>query len=321
MKCLILFLIAVFLVGCNNGGNNPASPFVNPNPQGNSQHSFITQWGGNSSGSNDLSDPVALVANSNGTTIYIADETASYIKAFTPSGSYQFEWFVSLPVGLAIDGSNNVYVSSADGNNILEKFSGAGQLQAQGGGTGTGSGTFNSPIGLASEGVTLFVADSANNLVQGVTFINSGTTPSSGLTGLFQWTGSTSGANFSACQGVAVNSAGTTVYVLDTGNNCVKAFSSSGAYLTQWGTNGINQNQFSTPRGIAVDPNSGNVYVTDTGNNRVQEFSSSGSFVYQWGGSGTGAGKFNTPVGITVDSSGNIYVADSGNQYVQKFGP
>ena len=48
-------------------------------------------------------------------------------------------------------------------------------------------------------------------------------------------------------------------------------FTSSGAFLAKWGTQGSGDGQFYSPEGIAVD-GTGNVYVADTGNNRVQVF-------------------------------------------------
>ena len=69
--------------------------------------------------------------------------------------------------------------------------------------------------------------------------------------------------------GVAVDSAGD-VYVIDGDNHSVWKFTSTGTYITQWGSYGSEDGQF-IPEGIAVD-SSGNVYVSDTGNDRIQKF-------------------------------------------------
>src|SRR5208282_3664454 len=66
--------------------------------------------------------------------------------------------------------------------------------------------------------------------------------------------------------GVAVDSSGN-VYVVDYGNNRVEKFTSSGTFVTQWGSYGSENSgpgQFNLPSGVAVD-SSGNVYVTDSG--------------------------------------------------------
>ena len=57
-------------------------------------------------------------------------------------------------------------------------------------------------------------------------------------------------------------------YVTDRDNHRIQKFSSSGAYLTQWGSQGSGAGQFSYPYGIAVD-GSGNVYVTRVGQRKV----------------------------------------------------
>ena len=71
-------------------------------------------------------------------------------------------------------------------------------------------------------------------------------------------------------KGVAVDPSGN-IWVADTGQSRIVEFSSSGAYLTQFGNAG-GDGQLWGPRGVAVDP-SGNVWVADEGNNRIAEFS------------------------------------------------
>jgi tripartite motif-containing protein 71 len=108
------------------------------------------------------------------------------------------------------------------------------------------------------------------------------------------------------------------VYVLDTENNRIQKFDSSGTYDTQWGSYGSDDGQFDSPTGIAVDT-VGNVYVADKYNNRIQKFDSSGTYRAQWGGYGSGNGMFSNPSGIAVDAVGNVYVADTYNNRIQKF--
>ena len=68
--------------------------------------------------------------------------------------------------------------------------------------------------------------------------------------------------------GVAVDQNGD-VYV--SGDDAVRAFTSGGALLYQWGTRGSAAGQFDDPEGVAVDRN-GNVFVADMFNNRIQKF-------------------------------------------------
>ena len=118
--------------------------------------------------------------------------------------------------------------------------------------------------------------------------------------------------------GIAVDSANN-VYVTDVPNNRVEKFTSSGNYLTQWGSAGNGNGQFDLPLGIAAD-SSNNVYVVDEDNNRVEKFDGNGNYLTQWGSNGSGNGQFASPYGIAVDSSGNfIYVADRFNNRIEKF--
>jgi hypothetical protein len=133
-----------------------------------------------------------------------------------------------------------------------------------------------------------------------------------------KWGASGTGdGQFNTPQSVAVDSAGN-VYVIDSANNRIEKFNSSGSFVTKWGTLGTGNGQFNKPWGIAVDA-SDNIYVTDFNNNRVQKFNSSGSFISKFGTYGKGNGQLYNPTGIDLDSAGNIYVAEYSNHRVSKF--
>ena len=122
---------------------------------------------------------------------------------------------------------------------------------------------------------------------------------------------------FNYTTGVAVNALGN-VYVVDSLNDRVQKFDSSGGYLSQWGGTGNGNGQFNGPRGVAVDAD-GNVYVVDTFNQRIQKFDGSGNYLAQWGTLGSGNGQLNGPYGVAVDAAGNVYVAEYNNNRIQKF--
>src|SRR5206468_2744107 len=64
---------------------------------------------------------------------------------------------------------------------------------------------------------------------------------------------------------VAVNQTTGTVYVSDTFNHRIQAFTADGVFVTKWGYRGVGTgNALSYPRGIAVDQSNGNVWVNDT---------------------------------------------------------
>ncbi|MFH0775427.1 MAG: hypothetical protein V2A53_08085 [bacterium] len=67
---------------------------------------------------------------------------------------------------------------------------------------------------------------------------------------------------FASPSGVAVDSSGN-FYVADTDNHCIQKFSSSGTFITKWGSEGTENGQFYYTSGVTVD-SSDNLYVTDS---------------------------------------------------------
>ncbi len=121
--------------------------------------------------------------------------------------------------------------------------------------------------------------------------------------------------------GIAIGPDGS-VYVTDTWNHRIEKFTSTGKYITAWGTFGQGEtpDSFYGPRGLAIDAE-GRVYVTDTGNKRIAVFDANGKFITQFGSAGLEPGQFDEPVGITIDKNGTVYVVDTWNQRVQTFTP
>jgi uncharacterized repeat protein (TIGR03803 family) len=213
-----------------------------------------------------------------------------------------------LPRGVALDTSNNVYVTDYYTSRIV-KLAGNGTYLTQWGSFGTNNGQFSYPYGIAVDrSNNVYVADAGNSRVE--KFDSNGNY-------LTQWgSHGTGNSQFSALDDVAVDRSNN-VYVTDSTLDRVVKFDSNGNYLTQWGSLGTNNGQFSNPYGIAID-SSNNVYVVDQSNSRVQKFDSNGNYLSQWGSNGTGNGQFFYPYGVAVDSSNNVYVTDNINR-VEKF--
>ncbi|MGA2791297.1 MAG: 6-bladed beta-propeller [Candidatus Bathyarchaeia archaeon] len=188
------------------------------------------------------------------------------------AGNGQF----SIPDGVAVDSSGNVYVADYQ-NSRVEKFTSTGTYVTAWGCTnagngcssgGSGNGQFSGPWGLAVDSAgNVYVADSGNNRVE--KFTGTGTY-------VTQWGCVSPSASFPACPASSTNG------------------------------------QFNDPNGVAVD-SAGNVYVVDTYNNRVEKFTSSGTFILTWGSLGSGKGQFYHPESVGADSSGNVYVTDIGS--------
>ncbi|HVT96816.1 MAG TPA: NHL repeat-containing protein, partial [Acidobacteriaceae bacterium] len=199
------------------------------------------------------------------------------------------------PLGLAGDGSGNVYVADRAGNAVKEIPVGC----ASGGCVVTLGGGFSSPAGVAVDGNgNIYVADFGNGAVK---VMPAGCADSSCVTTL--------GGGFSHPFGVAVDGSGN-VYVADNGMDAVDempAGCASSACVTPLGGGG-----FGSTTGVAVD-GSGNIYVIGSGS--VKEMTpgcTSGACVTSLGGG------FNTPLGIAVDGIGNVYVGDFGTNEVNE---
>lgn len=310
------------VIGCTQqGASNIAAPLASPQPTGTPQHPFLEEWGFYGNANGDFDHPSALAVNNAGTTVYVADENNNRVEAFSPAGTYLTQWPATLPTGLAVEAGGDVVVTTQE---YVQRFDYAGNLLASGGGPGAGAGQFSGPQGLADPaGVTVYVADSANQRVQAVTFLGGASTPSYGVTALASWGAGTGGVSFGSPFGLALSPSHTVLYVTDNGNSAAWGVSLGlGGGVFAWGGGfGPSSGQFSHPQGLAVDPTTGHPYVADTGNNRIEEFAPNGSFLFQWGGTGAGNGFFHSPTAIAVDGNGVIYVVDSGNELIQKFGP
>ena len=211
----------------------------------------------------------------------------------------------SLPLGVAVDGSGNVYVADSNNNAVKEIEAVGGVIPASPTILTLGSG-FSSPYGVAVDGSgNVYVADTINNAVKEMT---AGCASSSCVTTL--------GSGFHYPYSVAVDRSGN-VYVADWGNHAVKEIEAVAGAIPSTPTILTLGSGFSSPSGVAVD-GSGNVYVADNGSNAVKEIEAVGGAIP---GTPTiltlGIG-FNLPSGIAVDGSGNVYVGDWSNDAVKE---
>jgi len=254
--------------------------------------------------------------------------TSSCQAGIAGAGGGQFEGALGIVVNQS---TGNVYVTD-DLQNRVDEFSSTGALITSFGSYGTGGGQFRAPEGIAIDpSGNLWIAEPVNDRID--EFSSSGTfmltvgwgvkngkaeaetCTSSCQAGI---EGSGNGQMFDPSD-VALS--GTNVYVSDYGNNRVDEFSSSGAYVSKFGSEGTGSGEFERPYDIAADPRSGDLYVADTHNDRVEEFSTTGVFLAKFGSEGSGNGQFLTPEGITVNSSGDVYVCDHGNNRIEEWEP
>lgn len=258
------------------------------------------------------------------------------------------------PWGVTVDSAGNVFVADTL-NHSIRKITSAGVVTTLAGVAGSAgfndgaasAAQFNRPTGVAvnSAGTVVYVADYNNHVIRqisgGVVTTLAG---SVGVSGTNDATGTA--AQFHNPFGVAVNSAGTVVYVADQNNQTIRMVTVPGGVVTTLaGSAGVdgstdgpnNVALFNTPKGVAVD-SAGNVYVADAGNFTVRKILFSGGVstlagaVFTAGaadGPGGAArfsqleasGPFGGPCGVAVDSADHVYVADQGNQTIRKIAP
>ena len=107
-----------------------------------------------------------------------------------------------------------------------------------------------------------------------------------------------------------------TVYVVDSGNFRVEAFTPDGKFKLAFGSIGRKSGQFTRPKGIAVDTQ-GNIYVVDAAFGNFQIFNPKGQLLLFVGDRGArgGPAQYMLPAGIAVDEDGRVYMVD---QYFKK---
>jgi sugar lactone lactonase YvrE len=187
-----------------------------------------------------FSIPAGIIDDASGN-LFIADSNNMRIRELTPlavSSTFAGSATVgsadgtgataqfSIPWGMAIDSSGNMYVSDYN-NDAIRKITPAGVVTTLAGGTqgyadGTGAAAqFNQPKGVAVDSVgNVFVSDTYNNRIRKITPAGVVTTVAgSGVAGYAEGVGTA--AQFNQPTGIAIDSKGN-IYVSDYNNNRVR---------------------------------------------------------------------------------------------------
>lgn len=109
--------------------------------------------------------------------------------------------------------------------------------------------------------------------------------------------------------GIALDSKGERIYLVDSGEYKVAVFDLAGKHLFSFGKGGDRDGEFNRPSPIAIN-RKGEIIVGDTINSRVQIFDRDGKFLRKFGQRGDGAADFQIIKGVAADSDDNIYVTD-----------
>jgi cysteine-rich repeat protein len=254
------------------------------------------------------------------------------------------------PKGLATDGQFGNYLFVADAGNhtirrirkatgVVDTIAGAaGQSGTANSTTGT-SARFNGPSGLAYASQKLYVADTGNCAVRMIDLGTAGF-PVYTIAGAPGTCGSTDGAAASARfrQPEALTLKGSSIYVADTANDCIRLIDFAGNVTTPYGTAGQwgstdatgTSARFQLPGGIDYDPTTNKLFVADTNNNTVRRIDLATNAVTTLAGAagtaggddGTGtAARFQGPHGLVVASgffANDLLLADGDNSTIRR---
>ena len=99
----------------------------------------------------------------------------------------------------------------------------------------------------------------------------------------------------------------------DSDNNRVQELSSSGAFLSKFGTKGTGNGQFEFPQAIDIKE-SGALLVVDRWTGRVQEFTPQAEYLAQFGGE-----QLIEPRGLATGPQGAVYVTNTYKDRVERW--
>lgn len=254
------------------------------------------------------------------------------------------------PQALVLQGQTALFVGDSGDNRIrridlsnknVTTIAGNGAAAYQ---DGIGQNTsFRTIRGLAFDGSgNLYVADFGNNCIREIGLQDLSNANVSTFAGIQGSPGNqdtmAASATFHGVWGLAVS--GSTMFVADQGNHCIRAIdlSSPGNPVTTYAGNlGSPGNQdgpassatFQSPAGLALDA-AGRLYVSDIGNHNIRliDTTDPAHTVSTIAGAGPGNNgllnadgtnaKFDQPGYLTVGPDGNLYVSDTNNNVIRE---
>ena len=251
------------------------------------------------------------------------------------------------PLGIAVDGSGNLYIADTFNHLVREVAVGTGLIT-----TVAGTGLIGTPDDgqLATDAELLhpeclaidqagdlYISDIFTNMIYEVSAATQVITIVAGVgpQGYTGDNGPATAALLSAPVGVALDGFGN-LYIVDNGNNVIREVTATTEIITT--VAGSESHEYSglpvlatsavlsSPGGAVVDTH-GNLYIADSTNNVIREVAAGTGIITTIAGNGiagySGDGGFatsaelNDPDGVAVDSDGNVYIADSFNNVIR----
>ena len=248
-----------------------------------------------------LTNPFGVALDGTGN-LFIADEGSNRIRkvdtsgiittvagngssGFSGDGGPAISASLSGPIGVALDGTGNLFFADAGNNRIrkvdtsgiISTVAGDGIFGFSGDGDPATSASLRDPFGVALDGAgNLFIADRFNQRIRRV----------------------------DAATGIITTVAGDGPTGIGAGG-----FSGDGGPATSASLN--------SPFGVAVD-GAGNLFIADTLNNRIRKVDTSGiittvagngSFGFSGDGDPATSASLHEPFGVALDGSGNLFIA------------
>jgi sugar lactone lactonase YvrE len=263
-------------------------------------------------------EPNGIAVSDDGSVLYVSDRAQGAVfvfdfgkKQFLKVGAQKGEAGLDWPMGVALDGEQNIYVVE-QGKKAITVFDPSGkQLRS------FTDKSLVRPSGIAidRERRRLYVADASHTLTMDHSvkiFTLDGK-----LIGKIGGQKGDGPGSFNVPTYVWVDNDGD-VYVTDTMNCRVQAFSPDGKYIRSYGERGDAYGQFTRPKGVAVD-SFHNVYVVDSGWSNVQIFNPQGQVLLFFGGRGPLPGMLKNATAVAIDKNNHIYVGDYLNHRVEEY--
>ncbi|MDE3104021.1 MAG: Ig-like domain repeat protein [Acidobacteriota bacterium] len=184
----------------------------------------------------------------------------------------------------------------------------------------------------------LYVAESAAHRVRRFDPTGNVTTiAGNGTQGVAGDGGAATAAELDTPQGLALDPAGSTLYIADTHNQRIRALNLSTGIMTTVAGNGspgfsgdggpATAASLAAPVALAISAG-GKLAVADSGNSRVREIDLAAGTILTVAGSGTQgysgdggqatAAALDTPTSLAYDAAGNLYLADTHNQRIRR---
>ena len=269
-------------------------------------------------------------------------------EGFSGDGGPATNAKLSSPLGLAVDGAGNLFISDLYNHRVrrvdamtgvITTVAGTGQEGFGGDGGPASIARLNSPLGLVVDGGgNLFIADGRGARVRRVDaatgFIS--TVAGTGEHGFRGDGGLATSARLSSPRGVAVDSAGN-LFITELSNQRVRRVDVETGVITT--VAGIGEGGFggdggpatrallNTPTGVAVD-GAGNLFIAEMSNRRVRRVAAetgvittvAGTGQEGFGGDGGPAisAVLKSPSGLAIDGVGNLFIADQLNRRVRR---